>query len=191
MPCHPIRKINFPTIFYIIYFHYSNEMLLVFCSPFAERVIVENRTDSNDYHEIFNDSAYESTLIKKYLTEELFKKLLEQQDNPSIVDCIVKVAALPSNPSGVIALNANCYEKFGDLFEPIIKDIHCVDEVNKQADCDWGDEMAFGKLENEAIVSSEISCCRSIANIPFIPGINEQDLQIILTQVSIWNLLFE
>lgn len=140
---------------------------------------------SNAYHEIFSDPEYESTLIKKYLTEERFIKLLEQGGEPSIIDCIVKVDALASSPSGVRLSSSNCYTKFADLFEPIIKDIHCVDELNKHPDCDWGDESVFQKFDNEAIVSVEISCSRSLVNISFIPGINESDLQTILSKVSI------
>lgn len=85
----------------------------------------------------------------------------------------------------MIVFDANCYDKFTDLFEPIIKDIHCVDEFNKYPDFDWGDTSVFEILNNEIIVSIEINCYRSMANIPFIPGINEQDLEFILTKVSV------
>lgn len=156
-----------------------------FCRSFATNKSVGNRDDSNAYSEIFRDRNYENTLIKKYLTEEQFKKLLEQNDGPSIIDCIVKVDAIAYSPCGVRATNSNCYTKFTDLFEPIIKDIHCVDELNKHPDCDWGDESVFQKFDNKAIVSIEMSCSRSLANIPFIPGISESDLQIILSKVSI------
>lgn len=156
---------------------------------FSRTVVVKTDIEPNDepttYHEIFNNSKYDGILIKKYLTEEIFKTLLKQQDKPSIIDCIAKVNALPNNPFGIVVLNANCYSKFVNLFEPIIKDIHCVDELNKYPDCDWGDASVFEKLDNVTIVSTEISCCRSMANVPFIPGINEHDLESILTQVSV------
>lgn len=122
------------------------------------------------------------------MTEELFTKLLNPSDEPSIIDCIAKVDELQANPFGVIVFNGNCYTKFSDLFEPIIKDIHCVDEFSKYPECDWGDVNVFEKFHNDTmIVSTEISCCRSLANIPFIsiPGINEQNLEIILTTVSV------
>lgn len=151
--------------------------------PLAEHV--ESHDKPNTYHEIFSNPKYDETLIKKHMTEELFTKLLERSDEPSIIDCIAKVDELQANPFGVIVLNGNCYKKFADLFEPIIKDIHCVDEFSKYPECNWGDVNIFEILPNDIIVSTEISCCRSLANIPFIPGINEQNLEIILTTVSI------
>lgn len=119
------------------------------------------------------------------MTEELFTKLYNRSDEPSIIDCIANVDDLLANPIGVIVLNGNCYNKFADLFEPIIKDIHCVDEFSKYPECDWGDANVFEKLPNDMILFTEISCCRSLANIPFIPGINEQNLEMILTTVSV------
>lgn len=137
------------------------------------------------YQSMFSDSKYDNTLIKKHLTEELFEKLLDVQNECSIIDCIAKADALQTNSMfGVIALNGNCYTTFGDLFEPMVKEIHCIDDFTKYPDCDWGDFGVFEKFLNEEIVSIEISCSRSLAKMPFIPGINEQNLEIILTQVS-------
>lgn len=155
-----------------------------FFRSIAEHVNTANRPRA--YDEIFNDPKYDETLIKKYLTEEMFTKLRKLSDEPSIIDCIAKVDALQANPFGVIVSNGNCYNMFADLFEPIIKDVHCIDEFGKYPECNWGDvDFMFEKLENDAIVSTEISCSRSLANVPFIPGINEHQLETILTTVSI------
>lgn len=159
-----------------------------FCRPLAEHVDSANKPST--YDEIFNDSKYDETLIKKYLTEELFAKLHKLSDEPSIIDCIANVDALQANPFGVIVSNGNCYSTFADLFEPIIKDVHCIDGFGKYPECNWGDvDFVFEKIENDAIVSTEISCCRSLANVPFIPGISEHQLETILTTVSISNTL--
>lgn len=140
------------------------------------------------YDEILNDPMYDKTLVKKYLTEELFRKLCElQDDEPSITDCIAKVNELQANPFGVYPLNGKCYSKFTTLFEPIIKEIHCIDELNQShPECDWGDVNAFEMFENDSIESIEISCVRSLANMPFIKtGITEQDLEIMLNTVRV------
>lgn len=125
--------------------------------------------------------------MKKYLTEELFKKLYElQSETPTIIDCLTKFNTLDTaNASGIVALNASCYTTFCDLFEPIIKEIHCVDEFpSKYPESDWGEEtMAFQKFEFESILGIEISCTRSLRNVPFVCGANEHDLQTILTIV--------
>lgn len=148
-----------------------------------EDVHIEPNEDFTPYQNIFSDSKYDGTLVKKYLTEDLLKKLMEIQE-PSIIDCIAKVNTLDTNPFGVNVFNANCYSAFCDLFEPIIKEIHCVDEYSAYPNVDWGDVNMFEKLESETIISMEISCCRSLSKIPFISGINEQGLENVLTTVS-------
>lgn len=146
------------------------------------------------YQSIFDDSKYDATLVKKYLTEDMYGSLTENDDRPSIVDCIVKVDALETYPVGVIALNGDCYTKFADLYESIIKEIHGIDAIERHPDSNWGDGNAFEQLSCENIVSIEISCSRSLAGIPFIPGMNEHDLESVLTKVSNYkqhsNLLF-
>lgn len=158
-----------------------------FSRPLAD--FAESQQDkTKTYDEIFNDPKYEETLIKKHLTEELFTKLLNLSDeSSSIIDCIASVNELQANPFGVIASNGNCYNKFSDLFEPIIKHVHCVDEFGKYPENNWGDVNVFERLSpnDDVIVFTEISVSRSLANIPFIPRINEQNLEIILTTVSI------
>lgn len=154
-------------------------------SPIADNPECERSDELIAYQNVLSDSRYDGTLIKKHLTEKLFNQLSSLQNEPSIIDCIAKVNTLQSNPSGVIVLNGNCYNTFSDLYEPIIKDIHCVDEFSKHPDCEWGDASVFEKFETELIVSMEISCCRSLENIPFIPGASEQNLEAILTTVSL------
>lgn len=158
---------------------------MYFYRPLIENAECKPDDEPSAYRNVFNDSSYDGTLVKKYLTEELFKKLIGLPNEPSIIDCIAKVNTLQRNPFGVIVSNGNCYNTFSDLFEPIIKEIHCVDEFIKHSDCDWGDASVFGKLESESIVSLEINCSRSLANIPFISGASEQDLEAILIAVSL------
>lgn len=146
---------------------------------------MDGHDKASTFHEIFSDPKYDETLIKKYLTKELFEKLLKQQDQPSIIDCIAKVNELRAHPIGVIVLNGNCYNKFSDLFEPIIREVHCLGEFNKYPEINWGDLNMFENLNNESIVFTEISCCRSLSNIPFPSSMNEHDLEIVLTMVSI------
>lgn len=142
-------------------------------------------TESISYQSIFNDSKYDATLVKKYLTETMFESFCETGDKPSIVDCIVKVDELDSHTLGIIALNGNCYTKFGELFESIIKEIHGIDTMEKHPESDWGDDgNVFENLNSEKVTSIEIRCSRSLADIPFIPAMNEQELENVLTTVS-------
>lgn len=121
------------------------------------------------------------------MTEELFKKLCElQPERPTIADCLAKCTTFNADSAGVVALNASCYTIFCDLFDPIIQEIHCVDAIaSKYSESEWnGDTMAFQKFESESILSVEISCARSLMNVPLVCGADEHDLQTILTTVS-------
>lgn len=123
--------------------------------------------------------------MKKYLTEDMFKCFTEHDEKPSIVDCIVKADALDLHPFGIVALNGNCYTKFSELFEPIIKEIHGLeDNIEKHPDSNWGDGSQFEALNSDRIISIEISCSRSLTGFDFISGMNEQDLENVLTTVS-------
>lgn len=159
--------------------------------PITENEVrIQRDENENPYQNLFIDPKYDGTLVKKYLNEELFKKLYElQMKSPTIIDCIAKYSTLDTtaNPSGVVALDASCYTIFCDLFEPIIKEIHGVDEFpSKYPECDWGDgeAMEFQKFESESILGIEISCTRSLQHVPFVCGANEHNLQTILTTVS-------
>lgn len=144
------------------------------------------------FQNIFDDLKYDTTLVKKYLTENLFESFTEIGDKPSIVDCIVKVNALESYPLGIIALNGDCYTKFAELFDPIIKEVHGIDgDIKHHPDTNWGDGNVFKSLNSDNIISIEINCSRSLAGVPFIPGMNVQDLENVLITVSIlWFFFF-
>lgn len=142
------------------------------CSPNAREI-------PNSYRDIADDSKYDNTLLKKYLTDDLLERL-KLLGEPSIIDCITRA----KNASGVVALDADCYNRFSDLFEPIIKDIHCVAELNNCPDSDWGDASTFESFEKDTVLSIEMNCFRSLANIPFIPGITAAHLEYVLSTVS-------
>lgn len=164
----------------------ETNLISLFFSPLIEDTddVIQVNEESTLYQRMFNDAKYDGTLVKKYLTQEMFEKFMNLQTKPSIHDCIANVDTLQSNPFGVNAISASCYTTFTDLFEPIIKEIHDIDEFVTHSDCVWGDANAFETFETNTIVSMEINCYRSLANIPFILGANEHDLQTILTTVS-------
>lgn len=130
----------------------------------------------------------------------MFESFTEYDNKPTIVDCIVKTNALDSHPLGIIALNGDCYTKFSELFEPIIKEINGLDNsIEKHPESDWGDDSSqFEPLHSDRIISIEFSCSRSLTGFNFISGMNEQDLENVLHTVSfiyyvmvVWYELFE
>lgn len=163
---------------------------ILHCRPIREDEIqIQSNENESLYQNLINHPKYDGTLVRKYLTEELFNKLCELQSNhPTIIDCLAKFNAPNTDSTGVIALNANCYTMFCDLFEPIIQEIHGVDTIaSKYPDSDWnGETMEFQKFNSDLILDVEISCTRSLTNFPFVCGANEHDLQVILTTVRIF-----
>lgn len=163
---------------------------IIRCRPIVEdEAQIESGENENSYQNLINHPKYDGTLAKKYLTEELFNKLHElQSEHPTIIDCLAKFNALHTDLTGVVALNASCYTMFCDLFDPIIQEIHCIDELaSKYPDSDWNvDALVFQKIESDLIMSVEISCTRSLMNFPFVCGANENDLQTILMTVRIF-----
>lgn len=142
--------------------------------------VTDGQTNA-EYHSIFGDPKYDGTLIKKYLTEDLFNTLQESRSKATIIDLISNV-----NSIGLLMLNGDCYSKFSVLIEPILKEIHKIEIIEEQhPDSDFGDFSVFESLQCEAIEFIEISCNRSIENFDFIPGMNEQDLENVLTMVGI------
>lgn len=142
-------------------------------------VNADDKTNT-EYHLVLGDPKYDGTLIKKHLTEDLFKTLQETQGKPTIIDLISNV-----NSIGLLMLNGDCYTKFSVLIEPILKEIHKIEMIEEQhPESSFGDFDAFESLHCEAIESIEINCNRSIENFDFIPGMNEQDLENVLTLVS-------
>lgn len=166
----------------------NEHVIFLFRRPIiADEVQIQSSEEDNPYQSVFNNPKYDGTLVKKYLTGELFEKLYElQKEPPTIIDCLTKYNTFDTNLTGVVALNASCYTIFCDLFEPIIKEIHCVDDfASKYPDSYWGgDSLEFEKFESESILSVEISSTRSLVNMPFVCGATELDLQTILTTVG-------
>lgn len=134
--------------------------------------------------DLLSDSKYEGTAVKKVLTADLFDRLIKIDENSSFLDCIKNFGGVYNNVAGIVAVNADCYTVFEDFFEPMINELNGMDILSKHPDSNWGDTNVFENLNCSAIVSTEINCRRSLVNVPFITGMDEQDFENVLSNVG-------
>ncbi|XP_029722592.2 arginine kinase 1-like [Aedes albopictus] len=115
-----------------------------------------------------------TSLLKKHLTQEVFDELKEKKTalKSTLLDCIQSGLENHDSGVGIYASDAECYELFAPLFNPIIDEYHGINlaEAPHPAS-DWGDASTFENLdpENEFIISTRVRCGRSIEGFPFNP----------------------
>jgi creatine kinase len=118
------------------------------------------------------------SLLKKYLTAEIFDKLkgLKTSLGATLLDVIQSGVENPDSGVGIYAPDAESYTTFADLFDPIIDDYHKgFKKTDMQPKCDFGDLNTFVNVDpdNAFVVSTRVRCGRSIQGYPFNPCLNE------------------
>ncbi|OXU26042.1 hypothetical protein TSAR_000450 [Trichomalopsis sarcophagae] len=124
------------------------------------------------------------SLLKKYLTREVFDKLKTRKTRygSSLLDVIQSGLKNPDSGIGAYAADPEAYTTFAALFDPIIEDYH---EGFKPTDVhppsNWGDASKLPSLDPEGkyVISTRVRCARSLENYPFNPTMSrEQYLEI-------------
>ncbi|KAL7540458.1 hypothetical protein ACHAXR_010127, partial [Thalassiosira sp. AJA248-18] len=130
--------------------------------------------DDGDSYPTF--TPYHNSLLKKYLTPTVWSKLsnLQTTHGTTIEDIISAGLALPigSNPPrrvGVLVGDAECYSVFRELLDPIISEIHGIDNYEEWSDPELPMESYFTKKKGVDNNSAKISA----SGIP--PSINDID----------------
>lgn len=130
------------------------------------------------------------SLLQKHLTKELYTASVDIKTEifeSTLLDCIkaysrnnVGVAAI-----GLFATDADCYNKFSDLFYPVIEEYHGASGDTVQASCDWGDATQLGFLDPNGVTIEWIKIVsrRSIEGHLFSPRMNEHNLGEMLEKV--------
>lgn len=137
---------------------------------------------------LFADTQCNS-LLKKYMNIELYDKLenVKTSFGSSLVDCISSGLEIHESIIGVYAADGESYEKFGDLFNPLIRDYHIGFEVgNTHPDSNWGDPMTFTHIDpnKEFITSTRIRCVRTVEGFPLIPLMTEKQFSELCAQLK-------
>jgi len=118
------------------------------------------------------------SLLKKYLTREVFDKLKNKKTNlnATLLDVIQSGVANLDSGVGIYAPDAESYSVFADLFNPIIEDYHGgFKPTDKHPASNFGDPETLGDVDPEGkyVVSTRVRCGRSLQGYPFNPCLTE------------------
>ncbi|XP_076296058.1 arginine kinase-like isoform X2 [Lasioglossum baleicum] len=129
------------------------------------------------------------SLLKKYLTKEIFDQLKTKktQLGATLLDVIQSGVENPDSGVGIYAPDAESYTVFADLFDPIIEDYHGgFKKTDKHPPKDFGDVDTLGNLDpaGEFVVSTRVRCGRSLEGYPFNPCLTEAQYKEMEEKVS-------
>lgn len=126
------------------------------------------------------------SLLQKFLTEELFETLkdLRTRFQATLYDQIQSGLANFEQEIGIFASDPHAYEVFRDLFTPVLETLHY--SPNSQPSMDLGDTKDIEDLDPEElfIKSIKISIHRSLENIPFMPIISLDQIQLVEKKIT-------
>ena len=129
------------------------------------------------------------SLLKKYLTKEIFDKYKGEKtsNGANLLDCIQTGFENHRSNVGIYAADAESYTTFSELFDPIISDYHIVfsnDMIHPPLF--WGED--FSELEDldpsgKYIISTRVRCGRSLVEFPLNAKMSEQNYIDIMNNV--------
>lgn len=121
-----------------------------------------------------------TSLMARHLSRELYEQLKEARTagGASLHDVIRSGVRIPSHPLGCLASDAECYEKFGPLFDAIIQDWHGwnrfqgpphrsdMDPSRVELPTAWEESMS------PYLVSLRVEARRNFTDSPFTPSLD-------------------
>ncbi|KAH7967867.1 hypothetical protein HPB52_003606 [Rhipicephalus sanguineus] len=117
------------------------------------------------------------SLLKKYLTKEVFDKLKTRKtaNGATLLDVIQSGVENLDSGVGIYAPDAESYRVFADLFDPVIEDYHKFKRTDRHPHTNFGDLSTLKNvdLSNDIVVSTRIRCARSLQGYPFNPCLTE------------------
>lgn len=128
------------------------------------------------------------SLVSKHLTEEVWNKYKDQSDasGVSFKTCVFSGCKNVDSGIGVYAGSLDSYEKFADLFDPIIEEYHGHGKEAKHVsdmDASALDAPALPEDEAAMIVSTRIRVGRNLAAYPLGPGVSKAQRDEIMAKV--------
>ncbi|KAK8762475.1 hypothetical protein V5799_026258, partial [Amblyomma americanum] len=118
------------------------------------------------------------SLLKKYLTKEVFDKLKNRKTGmgATLLDVIQSGIENLDSGVGIYAPDAESYTLFADLFNPVIEDYHKgFKPTDRHPPTNFGDLSSLKNVDptNDFVVSTRIRCARSLQGYPFNPCLTE------------------
>lgn len=129
------------------------------------------------------------SLLKKYLTKEIFDKLKTRKTamGATLLDVIQSGVENLDSGVGLYAPDAESYTVFADLFNPVIEDYHGgFKPTDKHPPTDFGDLSTLVNVDpdNKYVVSTRVRCGRSLQGYPFNPCLIEPQYKEMEEKVS-------
>jgi len=118
------------------------------------------------------------SLLTQWLTPDLYHELspLQTASGVTLQDCIICGVEHPDHPVGLVAGDAECYELFAELFEPIVQQLHNyqIQEEHPPLILDAGELAEFTPAVAAAVSSCRVSLTRSVAGLSLPPQMTSE-----------------
>nr|CAD7424622.1 unnamed protein product [Timema monikensis] len=129
------------------------------------------------------------SLLKKYLTKDLYEKLKNKKTGmgSTFLDVIQSGLENLDSGIGIYAPDVESYTLFKELFDPVIEDYHVgFKKTDKQPAKEWGDLNALGNLDpsGDYVISTRVRTGRSVDGYPFNPRMTEAQYRELEKSVS-------
>ena len=127
------------------------------------------------------------TIAGKLLTPDMFSILKDKRTSKGydIDDLIESSQHSPSanftsipNSAGLLAGDEECYDLFGELIDPVIREVHQIDDMKSlrsEVNFNWR-QIKGGKLYGANVLSCRLSTSRNIQGYRLIPGCPSEEL---------------
>ena len=108
------------------------------------------------------------SLMKKYLTDKIYDELkeLKTKSGYTIDMAINSGVKNPDSSIGIYAGDAESYELFGMIFNPIIKEYHGFDKDDKHKTSLHVEDLKEATFDDEYIISTRIRVGRNLSEFP-------------------------
>ncbi|KAG4068607.1 hypothetical protein HA402_004948 [Bradysia odoriphaga] len=153
--------------------------------------IRENQSDDNKMSKAIEAFLKEShkSLLREFLTDAMYQtyKAMTAGRDTSFIDCICSGLDVPESAIGVYAADADAYNVFKDLFNPIINKYHGYDvNTGKHPPLNWGDPSQLNEIDptNTYICWTRIRCVRNVEKNPLVPKMTKDELTKLCSEIQ-------
>ena len=127
------------------------------------------------------------TIAGKLLTPDMFSILKDKRTSKGYdIDNLIESSqhspsanftSIP-NSAGLLAGDEKCYDLFGELIDPVIREVHQIDDMKSlrsEVNFNWR-QIKGGKLYGANVLSCRLSTSRNIQGYRLIPGCPSEEL---------------
>lgn len=129
-----------------------------------------------------------TSLLMQHLTDKMISdhENIATSNKKSLLDCIRPGLRDPNLSVGLYAADADAYDKFPEVFGPVVREYHGVaDNVVHPVDDAWTvNDSSIKNLNPKYIKSTRITCSRSMDRKPLYPAMTDDDYLAVMNDVK-------